>query len=234
MIHTQTFENLGAFQNEWLNAHYHFSFAGYRDPNRMGMGKLLVWNDDTIQPHTGFDPHPHRDMEIITYVRKGAITHKDSLGNQGRTVAGDVQVMSAGTGIVHGEWNLEDEETTIFQIWIEPNEYGKAPRWDTREFPKNADEGGLKILASGREEHKDTGAPQIYQDASLHGGTLKAGESVTLKLAKGRKVYVVPPVGDLEINGHDAPLRSGTMITDEDEITITAKTDAEVVVVDVP
>src|SRR5262245_38355132 len=128
------FEQLGRFQNDWLNARHHFSFGSYHDPDRMGWGALRVWNDDTIRPGTGFDPHPHQDMEIITYVRKGAITHRDNLGNEGRTEAGDVQVMSAGTGIVHAEFNLEKVETQLFQIWILPNRRGVAPRWETRRF----------------------------------------------------------------------------------------------------
>ena len=130
------FEALGRFENNWLDTRYHFSFADYHDPNRMGVGPLRVWNDDRIAPGMGFDPHPHRNMEIITYVRRGAITHRDNLGNEGRTEAGDVQVMSAGTGIVHAEYNLEREPTDLFQISIMPNERGHEPLWDTRLFPK--------------------------------------------------------------------------------------------------
>ena len=118
MITVIPFNDLGRFENDWLDAHYHFSFAEYRDPERMGLGPLRVWNDDTIRPRSGFPPHSHRDMEIITYVRTGAISHTDNLGNRGVTRAGDVQVMSAGTGIEHAEMNEEDEATTLFQIWI--------------------------------------------------------------------------------------------------------------------
>lgn len=121
MIEVRSFDSLGAFQTDWLNAKHHFSFGHYHDPKRMGWGALRVWNDDEIQPKTGFPPHPHAEMEIITYVRDGAITHEDSLGNKGRTVAGDVQVMSAGSGIRHAEYNMEDELTRIFQIWIMPD-----------------------------------------------------------------------------------------------------------------
>lgn len=124
MIEVRPFASLGAADHGWLDAHHHFSFADYHDPARTNWGRLRVWNDDTIGPRAGFPPHPHRDMEIITYVRTGAITHKDSLGNEGRTGAGDVQAMSAGTGIVHSEFNLEDEATTLFQIWILPDERG--------------------------------------------------------------------------------------------------------------
>ena len=116
MLKHYPFDSLGGADHGWLNAKHHFSFASYHDPKKMSFGELLVINDDRIAPHTGFDTHPHRDMEIITYVRRGAITHKDSRGNKGRTTAGNVQVMSAGTGIKHSEYNHEDEETNIFQI----------------------------------------------------------------------------------------------------------------------
>ena len=124
MIELRPFTTLGAANHGWLDAHHHFSFAEYHEPARMGWGALRVWNDDTIAPGTGFPTHPHRDMEIVTYVRTGAITHRDSLGNEGRTEAGDVQVMSAGTGIRHSEYNLEDVDTTLFQIWIMPDRDG--------------------------------------------------------------------------------------------------------------
>jgi redox-sensitive bicupin YhaK (pirin superfamily) len=123
----RTFATLGAADHGWLDAHHHFSFGSYHDAARMSWGAIRVWNDDVIAPQSGFPPHPHADMEIITYVRTGAITHKDSLGNEGRTAAGDVQVMSAGSGIRDAEYNLENEPTTLFQIWIMPNQTGGAP-----------------------------------------------------------------------------------------------------------
>jgi redox-sensitive bicupin YhaK (pirin superfamily) len=132
VIDVRTFDQLGGANHGWLDAKHHFSFASYYDPNRMGWGAMRVWNDDTIQPHTGFPPHPHSDMEIITYVRKGAISHRDNQGNAGRTEAGDVQVMSAGSGIAHSEYNNEDEATQIFQIWIQPTEKGGEPSWGAR------------------------------------------------------------------------------------------------------
>lgn len=130
MIEKRSFESLGHADHGWLNARHHFSFADYYEPARMGWGAIRVWNDDEIAANSGFPPHPHRDMEIITYVRKGAITHQDSMGNQGRTGAGDVQVMSAGTGVRHAEYNLEQEPTTLFQIWIEPTRTGGSLRPD--------------------------------------------------------------------------------------------------------
>src|SRR5262245_64553320 len=149
MIERRAFESLGGADHGWLKAKHHFSFAGYHDPARMGWGALRVWNDDTIAAGTGFPPHAHANMEIITYVREGAITHQDSLGNKGRTEAGDVQVMSAGTGIRHSEYNQEKDPTTLFQIWIQPSSRGRKPSWGTKPFPKQDRSGRFVTLASG-------------------------------------------------------------------------------------
>jgi redox-sensitive bicupin YhaK (pirin superfamily) len=232
MIDVRNFDELGTFSNDWLNAHYHFSFAGYHDPRRMGLGPLRVWNDDTIQAQTGFDPHPHRDMEIITYVRKGAISHKDSIGNEGRTEAGDVQVMHAGTGIVHAEMNLEDQETTLFQIWIMPDAAGHEPGWEARQFPKDPVSGVLPALVSGRDTHPD--AMRIYQDAAVHGGRIDTNAFVTHSLDVGRAAYMVVSEGAVEVNGTFVDTRGGAVITDEHTLTINALEPSEVVLVDVP
>src|ERR1700723_3186525 len=170
MIDVRPYAQLGAFQNEWLNTRHHFSFSSYNDPARMGFGRLRVWNDDEIAAGTGFDPHPHRDMEIITYVRDGAITHRDSLGNEGRTEAGDVQVMHAGTGIVHAELNQEKTATRLFQIWIMPDKAGVKPGWGARKFPKTS-EGTLAALADGR-DGADGSALPLYADAAVLAGTV--------------------------------------------------------------
>lgn len=231
MIDVRPFNGLGRFDIDWLAARHHFSFGSYMEPKRMGLGDLRVWNDDTIQPGTGFDPHPHRDMEIITYVRKGAITHRDRLGNEGRTEAGDVQVMSAGTGIVHAEYNLEDEPTQIFQIWIVPSATGFEPRWEARQFPRNERAGELVVLASGRVG--DDGALRINQNAAVLGATIKAGQSVTHRLGKGRKAYLVAATGSIEVNGVPANARDGVAIADEETVEIKAVEEAEIVLVDV-
>lgn len=234
MIDIVSPEGIGSFRNGWLDARHHFSFADYHDPKRMGLGKLRVWNDDTIQPHQGFEPHPHRDMEIITYVRKGAITHEDSLGNKGRTEAGDVQVMSAGTGIVHSEFNLEDEPTELFQIWIHTDAPGHLPRWDARQFPKEPVSGALAVLASGRAG--DTGALTIHQDAAVLGGRIRPGDSVAHAIAPDRGAYLVVSEGEVSVNGETVPARAGAAVTGIEAITITALGDtaAEVVLVDTP
>ncbi|WP_340264202.1 pirin family protein [Sphingobium mellinum] len=229
-IERRPFGSLGAADHGWLTARHHFSFADYHDPARMGWGAIRVWNDDEIAPHTGFPPHPHRDMEIITYVRKGAITHQDSLGNKGRTEAGDVQVMSAGTGIRHSEYNLEDETTTLFQIWIMPTRRGDAPTWGAKPFPKGDRSGKLVVLASGREE--DSEALRIRADARLLGGTIRAGESVTYETAAERHLYLVPATGRIEIDGQAFEARDGAAIIGGRPITIMATDDAEIVLVD--
>jgi len=230
MIERRPFDKLGGADHGWLKAKHHFSFASYYDPRNMNWGSLRVWNDDEIAPNTGFPPHPHSDMEIITYVRDGAITHQDSLGNKGRTVAGDVQVMSAGTGIRHSEYNLEPETTRIFQIWIQPKTFGAAPSWGAKPFPKGDRSGKFVTLASGFADDAD--ALPIRTDARVLGATLKAGESTTYALGKDRSGYLVPAVGSVEVNGVKLNARDGAGIKDEDVITVTALEDAELVLVD--
>ena len=230
MIQVRPFAGLGSFRNDWLNAHHHFSFGEYHDPQRMGLGRLRVWNDDEVAPGTGFDPHPHREMEIVTYIRQGAITHRDNLGNEGRTEAGDVQVMHAGTGIVHAEYNREDTPTRLFQIWILPDQRGVAPGWGTRQFPKT---GGLAVLASGRAQDADSGALPLYADAAVLAGTLRAGETARLKLAPGRGAYLVPASGSVAVNGVTVDARDGASITAESDLAIVAIADTELVLVDV-
>ena len=231
MITVTRLEDLGHFKNEWLEARYHFSFSGYMDPSRMGLGALRVWNDDTIQPGGEFPPHPHRDMEIITFLRRGAITHEDNLGNRGVTMAGNVQVMSAGTGIAHSEANLEDGVTTLFQIWITPAELNLTPYWETRKFPGDSRAGYLHALASGRPD--DEGALKIHQDAAVMGATLSPGEELVHHLPGGRRAYLVTARGEITVNGIPAGERAGVEISGEDTITMKAVTGAEVVLVDV-
>jgi redox-sensitive bicupin YhaK (pirin superfamily) len=230
MIDHRPFDAIGGANHGWLKAKHHFSFAGYHDPRRMGWGPIRVWNDDEIAPNTGFPAHPHADMEIVTYVRTGAITHKDSLGNTGRTEAGDVQVMSAGSGIRHAEYNLEAEPTTLFQIWIEPNRRGGAPSWGMKPFPKSDRSGRFVTLASGFQADAD--ALPIRTDARVLGATLKAGERLDYPIGEGRHGYLVPAVGAVEVNGERIGHRDGAAITGEPILSITALEDAEIVLVD--
>jgi len=230
MIERRPFESLGGANHGWLNARHHFSFASYHDPRRMNWGNLRVWNDDEIAAGSGFPPHPHADMEIITYVRQGAITHEDSLGNKGRTGAGDVQVMSAGTGIRHAEYNVEPDTTTLFQIWIEPTRRGEKPSWGAKPFPRGDRAGQFVVLASGFEA--DTDALPIRTDARVVGATLKAGESAIYPLGANRRGYLVPAVGEIEVNGVLVHARDGVAISGEDILTVRAIKDAEIVLVD--
>ena len=229
MIDIRPYDSLGTFTNSWLEAHYHFSFSHYYDPARMGHGKLRVWNDDTIQPNTGFPPHGHQSMEIITYVRKGAISHKDSLGNSGRTAAGDVQVMSAGSGIQHAEWNQESDETTLFQLWIEPRSAGGRPRWGAKSFPKGERAGAWDILASGFE---DEDALFIIQDARVLGATALPGQPLAYDISQGRYGYLVAATGKATLNGKAFSARDGAAITGPARIEILAKEPTELVLVD--
>ena len=228
MIDIRPFASLGHADHGWLDARHHFSFANYYDPGRMGWGRIRVWNDDKIAGKSGFPPHPHRDMEIITYVRTGAITHQDSMGNKGRTGAGDVQVMSAGTGVTHAEYNLEDETTTLFQIWIETDRPNAPPSWGAMPFPKEARDGSFQLLASG---DKGDGALTINADARILGATLKGGSRIELAADPARHLYLVPSAA-VRINGVAAHARDGVAITGENKLVIEGNEDAELVLVD--
>jgi len=230
MIELRPFAKLGGADHGWLKAKHHFSFASYYDPSNVSHGSLRVWNDDEIAPNTGFPAHPHANMEIITYVREGAITHQDSLGNKGRTEAGDVQVMSAGSGIRHSEYNLEPKQTKIFQIWIEPQAQGGPPTWGAKPFPKSDRSGNFVTIASGFADDKE--ALPIRANARVLAATLKAGESARYTPSRKRNLYLVPAAGRIEINGVAVNARDGVAIRDESQLKITALEDSELVLVD--
>lgn len=233
MITIYPYEELGQADHGWLKARHHFSFARYANRDRMGFGALRVVNDDIVSGGHGFGKHPHDNMEIITYVRQGAITHEDSLGNKGRTAAGDVQVMSAGSGVEHSEWNYESEDTRLYQIWIVPDAENVTPRWEQRTFPKAEIAGGsLAILASGREEDKGKGALTIHQDAAIYGGRLKAETVLTQQIR--HQAYVLASDGSFKLNGKGMKKGDGAEVTDVQTLQIEALTDAEVLVIDVP
>ena len=230
MIERRPFGDLGGADHGWLKAKHHFSFARYYDPERLGHGALRVWNDDEIAPNTGFPPHPHADMEIITYVRQGAITHEDSLGHKGRTEAGDVQVMSAGSGIRHAELNREPVPTTLFQIWIEPEGSGGEPSWGAKPFPKSDRSGRFVPLASGFAGDDD--ALPIKAPARVLGATLKAGDVAEYAFGAKRHGYLVPAQGSVEVNGVRILTRDGAAISNEPVLKIKALEDSEIVLVD--
>jgi redox-sensitive bicupin YhaK (pirin superfamily) len=232
MIERRPFNELAGDDRGWLKAKHHFSFGDYGDPARMGWGSLRIWNDDEIAPNAGFPPHVHANMEIITYVREGAVTHRDSLGNEGRTEAGDVQVMSAGSGIRHAEYNLEQAPTRIFQIWITPSTHGGSPAWGSQSFPKADRSGRLVTLASGFDNDDD--ALPIRARARVLGATLKIGETVEYAFGEGRHGYLVPASGAVEVNGARIGARDGVAIKDVAVVRITAIEDSAVVMVDAP
>ena len=235
MIEKRPFSSLGGASHGWLNAKHHFSFAGYRDPNRMGWGSIRVWNDDEIAPGTGFDPHSHSNMEIITYVRDGAITHEDNKGNKGRTESGDVQVMSAGYGITHSEYNRESVLTRIFQIWVFPDKDNIEPNWGAKPFPKSDRAGAFVTLASGFAD--DSGALHINAPARLAGATLLAGQStlytpIPRPEGAAGHIYLVVASGRVTVNGIDLGPRDGAAITEEADLVIEGLEAAEVLLVD--
>jgi quercetin 2,3-dioxygenase len=228
IVEHRPFLKLGKANHGWLNANHHFSFANYHNKERMGWGNIRVWNDDEIAPHSGFDPHGHDNMEIITYVREGAITHKDSMGNIGRTEAGDVQVMSAGTGITHSEFNLEDTRCRLFQIWILPRTRNIAPRWDQRQFPESNSDGAFTILASG---YGDADALEINADARVLGAKLAAGGNIEYSVEAPHHAYLVASKGRVRINDLEIAAGDGIAIQ-PGKLYIEAIDDAELVMVD--
>ncbi len=228
MVTHYPYANLGHANHGWLDARHHFSFASYQDPERQQFGVLRVINDDVIKAGAGFDTHPHKNMEIITYVREGAITHRDSNGNVGRTVAGDVQVMSAGTGVFHSEFNLESEDTNIFQIWIEPNQLEAKPRWDSYEFPKKPTTDSLTLLVSGNADAPLT----IHQDAFIYAGHLIEGTELTHPIKQ--QIYVLVSEGSLEIEGYFLNRGDGLEVTELSSVNMKALSDSKLLVIDVP
>lgn len=236
MIHVVPFDKLGRMNIDWLNSRFHFNFSGVAAPMGFGFGPLRVWNDDEIAAQSGFPMHGHRDMEIITYVTKGAISHEDSLGNKGRTPAGDVQVMSAGTGIMHSEYNAEDEMTHLFQIWIEPRQAKLKPRWDQAQFPKGDRANRLVPLASGEDTVLKTSPSTllIHQDATLYGALIEKGASVTYDQKPDRMAYFVVANGSVTIDGETIATRAGAALAGDGRLEIKSADGAEILLFDLP
>lgn len=230
MLQLRPKETLDTANYGWLKASHHFAVAADGNPANTPLGALVVWNDDEISPGTGFGLHPHANMEIITYVRQGVVTHEDSAGNIGHTVAGDVQVMSAGTGIAHAERNRGETPLKVFQIWLRPRQGGGKPRWDNRSFPKADRAGRLITLASG--DPLDAEALQIRADARVLGATLLAGTTVTHALGRFRHSYLAPARGVVLVNGQRVAVGDGLAALDEPDLKITAEQDAEIILVD--
>ena len=230
MLQLRTKETLDGGDLGWLKARHHFVVSADGNLANSPLGALVVWNDDEIAPGTGFGRHPHADMEIITYVRQGVVTHEDSAGNIGRTLAGDVQVINAGTGIAHTERNRGEVPLKLFQIWLLPRQRGGAPRWESRKFPKVDRAGRLITLASG--DPRDAEALQIRADARVSGATLLAGTTVTHPLGRFRHSYLAPAQGVVVVNGQRVAVSDGIAAIDEPELNITSEQDAEFILVD--
>jgi quercetin 2,3-dioxygenase len=231
MLQLRSKEALDHGDRGWLKARHHFIVSVDGNPANRPLGALIVWNDDEIAPGTGFGRHSHADMEIVTYVRQGAVTHEDSTGNVGRTVAGDVQVMSAGTGISHSERNRDEAPLKLFQIWLLPRQRGGTPRWDSRRFPKADRAGRLIELASGDPKNAET--LMIRADARVLGATLLAGTTLThAPSARFGHSYLAPAQGVILVNGQRVAVGDGIAAIDESELTITAEEEAEFILVD--
>ncbi|MCJ8297712.1 MAG: pirin family protein [Pseudomonadales bacterium] len=229
------YNNLGGADHGWLKSKHHFSFANYYNPKRMGFGKLRVVNDDWIRAGSGFPPHPHQNMEIISYIRSGAITHQDSEGNKGVTKAGVIQVMSAGKGIVHSEYNLEQSDLSFYQIWIETDQYNIQPRWESSEFPTQASSTGLSLLVSGfAEDNKN--ALFINQQARIFGGVIKSASEIEHPIT--HQAYVLAASGNFTISAQNQQIQmsqgDGAEVTKTKFITIKAYSDSEIVIIDAP
>ena len=229
MLQTRRSSTLDRCDLGWLKAKYHFAVSPDGNPANGPLGVLVVWNDDEIAPGRGFGLHAHTNMEIITYVRDGVVTHADSIGNIGRTNAGDVQVISAGTGIRHSEHNLGTEPLRLFQIWLRPRVNGGEPDWSTRRFPKRERANEFVVLASGLPG--DGEALPIRADARVLGATLLAGARLQYDFAGLRHAYLAPARGAVDVNGFQLAVGDGIAALEEPRLTISAEEDSEVVLV---
>ena len=216
----------------WLDSWHTFSFADHYDPDQMGFGSLRVINDDTVQPGQGFGTHPHRDMEILTYVLQGALAHRDSTGGGGVIRPGDVQRMSAGTGVAHSEYNASETEPVHFlQIWIVPERTGVEPGYEQKNFPAQERSGKLRLLASP--DARD-GSLKINQDTKVYGALLGKGERASLDLQPGRRAWVQVARGAIELNGEKLGAGDGASLSGEGKIALEGAAPAEVLVFDLP
>ncbi len=220
----------GHFQHGWLDTYHTFSFADYYDPEQMGFRGLRVINDDRVAPAQGFGEHPHRDMEIVTYVLEGALEHRDSMGTGSTIRPGDVQRMSAGTGVRHSEFNASKSEPVHFmQIWILPKTRGIAPGYEQKTFPDAEKRGRLRVVASpdGRD-----GSVTIHADAVVRAGLFDAGESAEVRIDRGRHAWVHVARGEVKVNGRELATGDGAAISDEEVVRVEGVKGGEVLVFD--
>ncbi len=229
MLQVRSSQTLDGGDFGWLKAKHHFAVTPDGNAANAPLGALVAWNDDEIAPGTGFGLHGHADMEIVSYVREGTVTHRDSIGNIGHTAAGDVQAISAGTGIRHSEHNYGAEPLRLFQIWLRPRVNCGEPRWGTRRFPKADRANQLVVLASGLPGDED--ALPIRADARVLGAALLAGARLEHGLCGLRHAYVAPARGVVEVNGHCLAVGDGIASIDEPRLTMFAREASELILV---
>jgi hypothetical protein len=228
MLQLKSLDDIKGADIGWLKAKHHFAIGPYGNPNHDPIGNLIVFNDDEIAPHAGFSPHPHSNLEIVTYAHLGTVTHQDDRGHRGKTRAGDVQVMSAGTGIHHSEKNDEDVPLRVFQIWLSPASRGGTPRWGSKPFPRADRAGAFIALASGRNAE---GALPIRSDSEVYGALLQTGTVAEHSFQQGDAGYLVPASGEVDVNGVRVRAREGLIIQDEKKVSVKALADSELVLV---
>jgi len=230
MLNVIQSESRGSADHGWLRAKHTFSFAEYQNPERVEFGKVRVINEDRIAPGKGFPTHPHRDMEIVTYVIEGAIAHKDSMGNGTVITAGEIQRMTAGTGVQHSEFNhSKEEELHLLQIWIYPEKNGLEPGYEQTRFSREEKLNRLRLV--GSRDGRD-GSITIHQDVDLYASVLEAGNELSLQLRPNRKVFMQVVEGDIEVNGQRLSAGDGAQLEDERELQVAAVTEAEFLVFD--
>ena len=225
----------GFADHGWLKSHHTFSFAGYQDPNRMNFGMLRVLNDDVVQPKMGFGTHPHQNMEIISIPLQGALSHKDSMGNKRAIEVGEVQVMSAGTGLTHSEFNdSKTDEVNFLQLWIIPEELSVEPNYEQREFPLDGKKNQLQTVVAPKDKLEGDALP-ISQQAYIYRTSLDADARIETGLKSDRNgMYVFVVEGDIEIGDHNLGKRDAIGISDTESIAIKATNNAELVIIEVP
>ncbi|WP_144113104.1 pirin family protein [Paraburkholderia sp. BCC1886] len=231
MLEHRPYESLGGIGRDWLKARLHFRFGELGRPEHDPLGALYIWNDDEFAPLSGFGMHPHRNVEIVTYVCDGAITHVDNVGNAARIEAGNVQVMSAGSGVLHSERNEEAQPTRLFQIWLAPRSTDGKPRWATRRIDAGEESGRFAVLASGEHADVRAGALFIDADARVLGMKLRAGDTFVHAMPPRSQAYLVTTIGRLDVAGVFMAPRDGLAVSERTSLTITAVDDTAIVMV---
>jgi hypothetical protein len=218
-------------ESDWLSAYWLFSFDRYYDPNNLSFGPLRVFNHDTVRGGAGFPTHPHREMEIVTYVLEGELTHKDSTGGRGLIRAGEVQRMTAGTGVAHSELNNSDQPVRLLQMWVLPERAGLVPSYEQKQFTREEKAGRLLPIASGQDQ---PGAVRVHQDVTFYVSTVRPGDHLAHELRPGRRLFLYVIDGAISVNGQE--LRSGDQarITDETKLAVAATRESEIILIDLP